>query len=400
MHLRTLATLSEGSAGSRRGRMQGGCLAMRENVIRRNAARRWVAIVGTALCGAFTLLPLMEVGGTIPSSATTPAANLKTAVCREAAFPAEASVTWFARFRASASSGRGPSIRIVQAGRVSGASSAADGRWVLSWTGPRGANHSARSSASALSRITVRAPMAHLLAPDNNCSLVLSASPTPPGLVAVIGDSVFVNISRDLTAARLPGTIYADRWQISATSGFGWSASAPSWPWTSVKGSWAIGLARGIFAEHPSVLVIELGVNDALRAAFADLNRRVVWAARIRAAVAHNIDQLLTQSADLVPCTVLVTAPDHRTNLIFTGTDYPPEADAVNSLIESAAQRAHSPRIVVADWAAFSGDHHPTPGGAGAWFNPGDEVHPTPAGEGALLSLIEQTVQTCPSGPR
>ncbi len=373
---------------------------MRDDQISRRAAQRAAPILGAALCGALTLLPLVEVGRTTPASAATAAVRMRTAVCTEAVTPSRVSVTWFARFQTSASVGRAPAIRVVQAGTVSGVASAAGGRWVLSWTGAGGGYRSDRSSVAGLPRITVRAPVAHLLTPDDNCSLVLSATPTPPGLVAVIGDSVFVNIARDLTAARLPGATYADQWQISATSGFGWTASAPSWPWTSANGSWAIGLARGIFAEHPSVLVLELGVNDALRAAFADLNRRGAWAARIRAAVAHNIGQLLAQSAKLVPCTVLVTAPTHRTNLIFTGTDYPPEADAVNSLIESAAQRAHSPRIVVADWANVSSAHHPTPGMAGAWFTAGDEVHPTPAGESALVSLIQQTAQTCPSGPR
>ncbi|HWF23456.1 MAG TPA: hypothetical protein VG226_14985, partial [Acidimicrobiales bacterium] len=175
-----------------------------------------------------------------------------------------------------------------------------------------------------------------LLSPDRNCSLLLSAAPVPAHPVAVIGDSVFAIIARAPTAP----TPSVTSWQINAQSGDGWGSAPVNWPLGVVRGTWAIGLARGIFTQHPSALVVELGTNDAIRAVFADGTDNPALGHRILAGVAGAVSQLLTEAASQVPCTVLVTTSTHETGLFGQGLHYAEEAVKVNAILRAKASEA------------------------------------------------------------
>ena len=308
----------------------------------------------------------------------------RTATCTESE-----GVEWSARYQVSTTSGDTPTIRIIRA--APGQTPARP--WTLWWSDPGIAIQQTRADIAKLSTIRVSAPTAHLLAPDDACTLILSAAVTTDP-VAVIGDSVFAGIANSLLSTALPGLHYTDAWQISAIAGFGWSASAPSWPLTSVGGSWVIGIARGVVSEHPSTLVVELGANDALRAAFADVRRRPDLAERIRNAVASNVSQLLDLSAHGLPCTILVTAPTATTSLFAGGSYYSKEATLIDAVIRSKAASAPSGQVEVADWAVYSSHHHGAQGSVSNWFLP-DGVHPNAAGEAALVGLVRQTMARC-----
>jgi lysophospholipase L1-like esterase len=170
------------------------------------------------------------------------------------------------------------------------------------------------------------------------------------------------------------------------------------WPVSTVRGSWAIALARGLDSRHPSALVVELGANDSLRATFADVLGKPQLAAQIRAAVATNISELLAESARLGLPTVLVTVPTFPTTDFGGGVRYEREAQLVNSIIRSAATAATATaaaaaaarpgdRVIVADWATLSGPHHLADPSTASWFT-ADGLHPNPVGEAALVGLV------------
>jgi hypothetical protein len=236
----------------------------------------------------------------------------------------------------------------------------------------------------------IDASTVRLLVPDDNCSLDLTVDAVNAHRVVLIGDSVFAGIQERIEAADPSLLLSAARdWSITAVSGFGWSASSPSWP-LAKTGTWAIGLARGFFAAHPTALVVELGADDALRAVFADVTRPEL-ADTIHAAVSNNIEELLRESHSAgVPCTVLVTAPAHPTSMYGADQRYATEATEINRIISASAAGAPG-RVVVADWATLSASHH---GVTRNWFLP-DNVHPNTTGERALIALVHRAVQSC-----
>jgi lysophospholipase L1-like esterase len=286
---------------------------------------------------------------------------------------------------------------VLAGGDRQGISGVEGGSWMLWWVASDGVVEQVRSTSAHLPAVPVSADTANLLSPDRECSLVLSGR-SAQAPVVVIGDSVFARIQHQLATTGLPDAAFARSWLITAESGFGWGASAPSWPLSTIRGSWAIGVARGLLSGHPSSLVVELGDNDSLRATFADALHKPRLASQIRGAVVANISQLLAQSAQLVPCTVLVTVPVSATTLFGGGALYQREGRLVDSVIRSAAAGARNERVALADWATLSAQHHLAQGSPANWFTP-DGLHPNQAGEEALLGLVRQAAASCRDTP-
>ncbi len=345
------------------------------------------------LVAAASLAAALFVVHVLRAGAAQSTRGLLTARCQE---PSRAgTIDWAARYEPVRLPDGATAIRVLQAGkqRPGGGVSAVAGEWDFSWATPQGSLATVRSPLSAGSPRVVGAGVANLLVPDGKCSLYLSVHAVESPLVGAIGDSVFAGVANQFRSASSDlHLLPAAGWEIRATSGFGWSASAPAWPLSAVRGAWAIGLARGIFSQHPSALVVELGINDALRAAFADVTSHPRTVEAIHAAVSSNVGQLLHEADTArIRCVVLVTAPDHSTSIFGAGTVYAREANRVDQIVEGVAAASPGGNVRIADWATLSQAHHQGPAG---WFLP-DDVHPNLTGETALVGLVQRSIQSC-----
>jgi lysophospholipase L1-like esterase len=265
---------------------------------------------------------------------------------------------------------------------------------MLTWM-PSGSDQpvTVAATAAALSGRVVQDAGASLVAPDGACTLFIpSPAPAAQHTVAVIGDSVFANAADAVGIAGLDASSVS-QWQIVARSGFGWGASPTAWPLGATHGTWAIGLARGLISEHVGALIIELGANDALRAAFAEATNNSTLLGAIRLGVSETVRQVLQEATARLSCVVLVTAPAHPSGLFGSGTLYSAQALAINEILRETAARA-GPGVRVADWAAWSASHH-GPSVDGGWFLPDDDVHLNPAGSRALVGLVRSELDTC-----
>jgi lysophospholipase L1-like esterase len=224
-----------------------------------------------------------------------------------------------------------------------------------------------------------------------------SLATASPRVIAVIGDSIFRGIRDDPTVAELTEATATTSWTIHAESGFGWGASFPNWPLSVVAGSWVIDQSKELSASHPATIVVELGTNDALRAAFAVAQQQSARADRIRGAVATNAARLLAVTRGKTGCTVLVTASTHPTTLFGAGLLYARQAALVNSTIRHVATRVGSHAVAVADWARESDGHHAAPDSPQNWFEP-DGVHLDAVGQRALVALVRRTAHGCAPG--
>jgi lysophospholipase L1-like esterase len=339
-------------------------------------------LVGSSCLAAGSIAPAAHAGA---ASSTV----VRVATCLEPT--SGGPVEWTARYESVARPDHVPALRMLGAGEQSK-------NGVLAPTpgtgSPRGAGtRTRRVTTQTLPTETFDASAVRLLSPDDNCSLDLTTGSASDHRVDLIGDSVFARIQKGVeTAGSTLRTSAARNWAITATSGFGWSASGPTWP-LATTGTWAIGLARGFFTSHPTAVVVELGADDALRAVFADVTGTPLVAAAIRDAVSSNVEELIDESRSAgVPCTVLVTAPAHSTTVYGAGIRYSSEARQIDQVIKTKAAAA-SDRVVVADWETLSSSHH---GGAQNWFLV-DNVHPNVRGEMALIGLIQRSLQSCPT---
>jgi lysophospholipase L1-like esterase len=357
-----------------------------------HARKIYLVIAGAGAAGVLAVLLLWsDPFGTARSPATSVVSVTRTATCEESRSGA-GTIRWTARYRSTLRQGP-PLIQLISAGRDAKAVPDIDNQpWTLWWVASDGMGQQDSGSVTHLATIRASAAIANLLAPDHACSLVLSGSAVARP-VAVIGDSVFQGVQSHLTALPQPEA-YARSWLISAMSGFGWGASAPTWPLSTIGGSWAIGIARGLDSHDPSALVVELGANDSIRATFADALHQPAKAVRIRAAVTANISEVLAQSARLGIPTVLVTAPTFPNTLFGGGLRYQREAQLIDSIIRSAAATAEvqGNRVVVADWATLSAPHHLAQNATGNWFTP-DGLHPNQTGEAALVGLVRRATE-------
>jgi lysophospholipase L1-like esterase len=307
--------------------------------------------------------------------------NSRIATCSEAVNSSK-NGTWTARYEWQVGKGsNAPELRIQSA---EGAAGTADRNavWTVHWTPANGVASDVSATGTDLTRLHIDAAVATLLAPDHTCSLVLSAN-AGTGQVAVIGDSVLGHIESDW-AARTP----VDSWLVTAESGFGWSASAPTWPLTTVRGSWVMSLLRGFASRAPRCVVVELGANDALRLAFADARHDSRLASAIRSAVAANIGQFVAAAEQLRLPIVIVTAPTYPTSAFGGKAAYQQEAMRLNQLIKAAIPRQ---RAAIVDWASASAGHHQPSTSTSGWFI-ADQLHPNPTGEKVLVTLIQEAV--------
>jgi lysophospholipase L1-like esterase len=327
-----------------------------------------------------------------------PVVSHRIATCDDPAAGSDHTKLWSARYQVKTESGRIPQYRVVQVStppRLTSVVRAQPPRmWTLWWATGNQAVEQLRESGSELPHVgPIASSTAHLLTPDDNCSLLLQAGVTSHPTV-VVGDSVSAGIQNRVLDGQLLGVGDLGKWQFAAIAGFGWSASAPTWPLSTTRGTWVIGLTRGAYEEHPSALVVELGVNDSLRATFADAERRAGLAAQIRTAVAENVAQVLHESISHVPCTVLVTAPTYPTKLFAGGARYEKEATLIDDILRIAVARTGSSRARIADWARYSAAHHLAQTSPENWFTP-DGTHPNARGDAALVGLLQRTISSC-----
>jgi lysophospholipase L1-like esterase len=367
-----------------------------EKLLRRRLILPGIAVISLVAIGGLTLsVPPRASVASDPSSRPKTAAPVpREAQCDENA-PAGVPVRWTARYDVTTQPGEQFQLHVVSAGGDSRVAEQAGAAWTIWWMLPDGSTGRQSSSADQLSTIRVMARSAVLLAPDGDCALVLSASDSEVP-VAVIGDSIFAGIDTRRSTTGLLGATFASDWLITADGGFGWGASAPAWPLTTIRGSWAIGLARGLADHKPSSLVVELGANDALRATFADARHNPALAQQIRHAVAANISELLALSARLELPLVLVTVSTFPTTAFGGGLGYAREAALINAIIRSATATAPG-EVAIADWAGLSASRHAARGDAPAWFL-SDGLHPNETGEDALLALVRTAVQNSIQG--
>lgn len=308
----------------------------------------------------------------------------RTATCSEPT-SGGSTTTWTARYESIPDKAG----RVLRVTALAGDNPAGtDGAWTLWWAEKNNLVHHVSSSPADLARLQSPMPVAVLLPPTADCSIVLTSNVTPRS-IAVIGDSIFSGINAGLESQRLAQTAFTSRLLVTAESGYGWGASTPTWPLTTIRGTWALGLLRGLIPYEPRCVVVELGANDALRATFADALRQPRRAADIRRAAADNLELVLSTAKDRGMPVVLVTASEFPVKAYGAGVTYSHEAALVNATIRSLAGSSHG-RVVLADWAAQSARHHrPRPAG-NDWFID-DELHPNSSGELALLDLVQQS---------
>jgi hypothetical protein len=277
-------------------------------------------------------------------------------------------------------------VHLRVTGLASDSPAGAAGTWTLGWVEKNNLAHHVSSSVADLARLQAPMPTAVLLSPSANCSLVLTSTPMPH-TIAVIGDSIFSSINAGLESQRLEQTAFTSRLLVTAESGYGWGASTPTWPLTTIRGTWALGLLRGLISYEPRCVVAELGANDALRATFADALHQPRRAADIRRAAADNIAQVLSTATSFGIPVVVVTASEYPVKAYGAGVTYAHEAALVNATLRSFAKSSHG-NVVLADWAALSARHHSLRPAGNDWFID-DELHPNSSGDLAL-DLVKQ----------
>ncbi len=215
--------------------------------------------------------------------------------------------------------------------------------------------------------------------------------------IAVIGDS----ISADLAAAlRRPGFNgpAGVAWSITAQTGAGWGEglnAQGNWPLDVVQGNWAATQVDAAASTHPSAIVIELGTNDALRAAFAFVaNSSTDLAARLTG-TRNNISSVVGEASSLSKCVVLVTPSYYPPTTFGAEVHYTQQAWGIRSQLIQQVSLSHGRTVAIADWAALSSPHHLESAAPGTWFV-GDGLHPNTSGDRALAALIVRSVNGCP----
>jgi lysophospholipase L1-like esterase len=214
--------------------------------------------------------------------------------------------------------------------------------------------------------------------------------------VALIGDSIAVHLASDLRNSTIGGP-HGVTWEISAQPGAGWGEGEDAhgnWPLDVVQGHTMAQRVRAAARGRPSVIVLELGTNDALRASFAyALNNGVQLKARIDG-TDNDIRNVVKLASSLSPCVVLVSPSYYPTAVFGAEGYYSAMALQIRTVLMKEESRAAHHRVVLADWAAVSSTHLDAVGSSGDWFT-SDGLHPDANGLAALANLIIRTAKTC-----
>jgi hypothetical protein len=357
---------------------------------------------------ALTLVGLAGSGGTAAgASSTRPGSGAtRSASCTESPRGVP-TTTWVARYLVHGT-GDESDLRVTYLGRLDRggrvvASPTADS-WILAWDddpeiGPKWVV----GNPSQVVTQTVRGAQAELFTPDRACTVILSSTPPVAHHVAVIGDSIFAKVQSVIVTAGLPREGFAKRWVFEAESGYGWGAPATpfgNFPLTENPGTWVLAQARGLLAQHPRALVIELGADDALRAGFAasQVSEQQSLNAETKSDITTAVDEVARRAA----CTVLVTPSTYPTEIYGAGQRYSRQALRIDGDLRRLARSNGDHKVLIADWATLSASHHvrvvaQDSSSAVPWFPAGDNLHPNLAGEEALTGLVQQTVQRCSS---
>lgn len=225
-----------------------------------------------------------------------------------------------------------------------------------------------------------------------------SASARPNDLkVALIGDSIAVQLAKDLRNSTFDGP-RGVTWAITAQPGAGWGEgenAQGNWPLDVVQGHTVAQRVRAAARRRPSAVVIELGTNDALRAAFAySLNNGTQLTARIDG-TDDNIRNVVKLASSLSPCVALVSPSYYPTTVFGGGQYYSATALQIRTVLMNEESKVAHHWVVLADWAALSSTHLLPDGSPKGWFT-ADGLHPNANGLAALAQLIIRTVKTCP----
>ncbi len=220
--------------------------------------------------------------------------------------------------------------------------------------------------------------------------------PDHSSMLVLIGDSISAGLAK---AVRSPGgSGPADTtWAISSQPGAGWGEGQNAhgyWPLGIVQGNWAEDEVRAAARRHPATIAIELGTNDALRAAFAYVTDSPMELAARLTGTDDNISTVVHLAAALASCVVLVT-PSYYPPSTF-GTEVQFSLQALRTRVVLMEQQTRDPHraVLVADWAELSAPHHGH-GRSTDWFT-SDGLHPNAQGEQALAALIMRTAASCP----
>jgi len=210
-----------------------------------------------------------------------------------------------------------------------------------------------------------------------------------------------------MTGIGFGGPPDARNWTIDGTSGAGWGMGTNAggqWPLEVVQGDWAAKHVQALGMTRPAAIVIELGTNDALRADFAAAASNTTALANRQSGTDNNIKGDVALARTMTSCIVLVTPSTFPTTLYGPGTIqteevFAQQAARVDAELKQQELVSSEGSTLIADWATISATHHLPSGASGNWFS-SDEVHPNFAGEQQLASLIDRTVNTCPSPVR
>ena len=213
--------------------------------------------------------------------------------------------------------------------------------------------------------------------------------------LVLIGDSISAGLAK---AVHHPGGTRAEdtTWTISSQPGAGWGEGENprgSWPLGIVHGDWAADEVRAAARLHPTTIAIELGTNDALRAAFAYVTDSPVSLAARLTGTDENINSVVRLAGSVASCVVLVTPSYYPPSTFGAEAQFSVQALRTRVVLMQQATLTPHHAVVVADWAEVSAPHHGH-GRANNWFT-SDGLHPNAQGEQALAALITQTAATC-----
>ena len=214
--------------------------------------------------------------------------------------------------------------------------------------------------------------------------------------VALIGDSVAAKLKEALGDPGFGGPADVS-WTITAQPGAGWGEgedSAGNWPLGVVQGTTVADRIRTAAEDKPSVLVLELGTNDALRASFAySLNNGSELLERI-VGTDNNIRADVSLASSLSRCVVLISPSYYPTSAFAEEQHYSATALQIRKVLLTEVSAVPGHTVLLADWAALSSTHRVASGSPENWFT-ADDLHPNTVGLKALANLIVRTAKPC-----